>query len=179
MRMSIGVRRWHFRAGWRLSPSPDAQQAGRGRLAERGRARPACGSSSSGCALLDAIWPRYAPGGGGERERTLCVPCLCVSASPCPPCLFVRVRPACERERVGVGCVCARVGWMALVVDDRPVWDWATSACGLTIDNDRATLGPKFSASGPRRRHAPTRLGRAACTWACWLAGLLSCLLAC
>ena len=34
-----------------------------------------------------------------------------------------------------------------------------TSACGLAIDNDRATLGPKFSASGPRRRHAPTQLG--------------------
>lgn len=41
MRMSIGVRRWHFRAGWwRLSSFPRRTAGGeRGRQAKRGRAR--------------------------------------------------------------------------------------------------------------------------------------------
>lgn len=77
------------------------------------------------------------------------------------------------------------MGWVALVVDDRPVWDWATRECacvclcvrGLTIDNDRATLGPRFSASGPsfafmrqpdRGEQSPLYSGKV------WLAGLLT-----
>lgn len=87
----------------------------RGRRAKRGRARPACGSSW----VLDA----------GV--------CLCVSASLL---LYVSLNPSVpavcpgascvqERERERELGVCACVGWVALVVDDRPVWDWGTSAC--------------------------------------------------
>lgn len=112
MRMSIGVRRWHCRAGWRLSPSPDAQQAGRGgdgpKEGERVRRVAAAGCLMRVCVSASLL--------------------LCVSLNPsvpavCPGASFVR-----ERERERELGVCACVGWVALVVDDRPVWDWGTSA---------------------------------------------------
>lgn len=124
----------------------------RGRRAKRGRARPACGSSSW-CLMRACV-----------SASLLLAVCLNPSVpAVCPGASWVR-----ERERERELGVCARVGWVALVVDDRPVWDWGTKCvCGLTIDNDRATLGPRFSASGPRRLHAPTQPGRAACRRAC------------
>lgn len=94
-------------------------------------------------------WPKE-----GERVRRVAVVLrLCVSASlrvpvPCPSpgcvsCVCSRGR---ERELGVRGCVracvrClsepARVGWVALVVDDRPVWDRGTSVqeCSVWFDN--------------------------------------------
>lgn len=128
----------------------------RGRRAKRGRARPACGSSSSRSSSRSWCWCLL-DAGVSLRLCVSCVSCvsLCLSLSPVPS-VPAGLSGCVLREEGGEGetelGVCARVGWVALVVDDRPVWDWGTTCvCGLTIDNDRATLGPKFSASGPRR----------------------------
>lgn len=147
MRMSIGVRRWHFRAGWRLSPSPDAQQAGRGgdgpKEGERVRRV---------AAVLECGGP-----GAASLRLCLCVSlCLRLCVSVCP----------CGQAGGGEGggkeswaCAPAWDGWPLSSMTVRSGIGARVCVCGLTIDNDRATLGPRFSASGPRRRHAPTRLG--------------------